>query len=95
MNSLNNGNEIGSNIIQAKLWNEKCALRDDEPGSKRLPLILYFDDYETNNPLGSHKGISKCGAVYAKLPSLPPEYQAKIENLFLFILFNTLYRTVF
>lgn len=43
--------------------------------------------------MGSHKGVSKCGALYAVLPALPPELHSKIKNIFLFILFNTLDRT--
>lgn len=32
--------------------------------NKFLLLILFFDNYEPNNPQGSHIGVSKCGAVY-------------------------------
>lgn len=53
---------------------------------------MFFDEYETNNPLGSHRGIQKCGALYVKIPCLPPAYQSKITNIFLFGLFNTLDR---
>lgn len=41
------------------------------------------------------KGISKCGAVYLSIPCLPPRLASKINNIFLFILFNTLDRKVF
>ncbi|KYN00712.1 hypothetical protein ALC62_08504 [Cyphomyrmex costatus] len=64
-------------------------------GKTVFPLFLYFDDYETNNPLGSHKGISKCGAVYLCIPCLPPKLISKINNIFLFVLFNSLDRKVF
>lgn len=64
------------------------------PGKIVLPGIIYFEDYETNNPLGSHKGISKCGVIYFSVPVLPPEIQSKIENIFLFALFNTTYRSL-
>jgi len=37
----------------------------------RFPLILHFDDYEPNNPLGSHAGRGKCGAVHLWIPCLP------------------------
>lgn len=52
-------------------------------------LILFFDEYETNNPLGSHWGIQKCGAPYLKIPTLPPNFQSKVQNVFLFGLLNT------
>ena len=37
-----------------------------------LPMFLYQDDFETNNPLGSHRGIGKVGAVYVVHPCLHP-----------------------
>ncbi|KAJ8673109.1 hypothetical protein QAD02_004370 [Eretmocerus hayati] len=81
-----------SNVVQGSIWESyfsisSCLLV--------MPLLIYFDDYENNNPIGSHRGLNKCGAVYASIPCLPPEYQAKIENIFLFLLFNTLDRAVY
>lgn len=92
MNSLYENREIISNFIQGSLWGNICSDFDEKIV---LPLILYFDDYETNNPLGSHRGISKCGAIYISIPCLPPKMQAKLENIFLFVLFNTLDRSFF
>lgn len=60
-----------------------------------FPLFLYFDEFEPNNPLGSHRGIAKCGAVNVSIPCLPPEFQSKLDNIFLFSLFNTLDREKF
>ena len=85
--SLNSCNQVISNIIQTSFWKRKIA----HFGNKIVfPLLMYFDDYENNNPLSSHKGVSKCGAVYVSIPCLPPEFQSKIENIVLFILFNIL-----
>lgn len=49
-----------------------------------LPLILFFDDVEINNPLGTRKGINKIGAVYCSLPCIPQEYSSLLEHIFLF-----------
>ena len=57
--------------------------------------MVYSDEYENNNPLGSHKGLSKCLGIYAQIPCLPPEYIAKVENIFLFILLNSLDYKIF
>lgn len=35
-----------------------------------LSLLLYQDDFETNNPLGSQKGV-KIGSVYTVVSCLP------------------------
>lgn len=64
-------------------------------GIKLLFLLIFFYDYETNNPLGSHKGKGKCGALYGVISILPPEYQSKLENNFLFMLLNTRERSIF
>ena len=92
LNSLDSQKEIITNIYQSPHWKEKSAFYSNKIC---LPLLMFFDDYENNNALGSHKGISKCGAVYLSIPCLPPDFQSKIENIFLFILFNTLDRSVF
>ncbi|XP_044011924.1 uncharacterized protein LOC122854951 isoform X1 [Aphidius gifuensis] len=83
---------INSNFIQGNLW-QKIVSHDEN--KLILPLFFYYDDYENDNPLGSHRGVSKCGAIYVSLPCLPPRYQAKLENIFLFVLFNTVDRKYF
>lgn len=89
LNDLQKHSTLVTNIVKGSLWKEKIK---NYPNKTVFPIILYFDDYETNNPLGSHKGVAKCGAVYLDLPILPPEYQSKLENLFLFIIFKTDHR---
>lgn len=82
--------------ISFKVHGGKTELLDLNYEDKIVfPLILNYDDYEPNNALGSHKGISKCGAVYLSIPVLLPAFQSKLENIFLFVLFNTLDRQVF
>lgn len=73
------------NVVQCEAWKQKEALFDD---SLRLSLSLYQDEYETNNPLGSHKGIGKLGAVYCFPSCLPLALQSKVENIFLLTLFR-------
>lgn len=92
VNALNSNNSIISNFIQGTLWRNISTQFEEKIV---FPLFLYFDDFENNNPLGSHKGISKCGAAYLSIPCLPPHLVSKVNNIFLFILFNTLDRKVF
>uniref|UniRef100_A0A0C9RNU9 ZNF687 protein n=1 Tax=Fopius arisanus TaxID=64838 RepID=A0A0C9RNU9_9HYME len=89
LNMLRADNCIISNFVQGQLWRELSSQDGDRIV---LPLIIYSDDYENNNVLGSHKGISKCCAVYAYIPCLPPRFVSKLENILLFVLFNTLDR---
>lgn len=45
-----------SSYIQSEVWKEKCR---NNPGKIVIPFFLYFDEYETANPLGSHAGKKK------------------------------------
>lgn len=60
-----------------------------------LPLILYFDDFESGNALGSHAGQYKLGAVYVSIGTVPPDKQSRLENIFLAQLFYSNDRNVF
>lgn len=48
--------DIVSSLVQCNIWKER---RNNFPSKIILPFLLYFDDYETNNPLGSHAGKTK------------------------------------
>lgn len=54
-----------------------------------MPIFLFFDDYEVGNPLGSHSGIHKLGAVYVSIPCLPPHRQSSLNTIFLTLLFHS------
>ncbi|XP_031358295.1 uncharacterized protein LOC116182914 isoform X1 [Photinus pyralis] len=82
-----NSELVISNIVQTEFWKNK--IKGFESRSLVLPLFVYFDEYESGNPLGSHSGIHKLGAVYFSLPFLPIRYRAKLENIFLCLLFHS------
>ncbi|KYN09486.1 hypothetical protein ALC57_18391 [Trachymyrmex cornetzi] len=66
-------------ITQGTIWKSQEINSDNI----KIPLTLFFDDVEVNNPLGSHKGLSKIGTVYCTISCLPPEYASMLENIFL------------
>lgn len=55
---------------------------------KALKIILYFDEYETVNPLGSKTGKHKLGALYMTLANLPYHINSKLKSIFLVAKFN-------
>lgn len=61
VNRLKSSNHIIPNIVESPFWSEQSSQYGDKIV---FPLLMYFDDYESNNHLGSHKGISKYVAVY-------------------------------
>lgn len=76
---------VTTNFVQSKLWKFLAT-----PSSQTvLPLFLYFDDFETGNPLGAHAGINKMGAVYFSLPFLPPEYRYSLVSIINGLLFHS------
>lgn len=78
--------KIITNIIQGELWKKKYMpnFTDNEIV---LPLYIFVDDLETGNPLGSHAGKNKFGAVYASIACLPPHLSASLSS----IIFSTIY----
>lgn len=54
-----------------------------EGGDFILPMLIYCDDFETVNPLGSRRGIHKLCAFYLSLPCLPRKYQSALSNILL------------
>ncbi|XP_034254729.1 uncharacterized protein LOC117653268 [Thrips palmi] len=93
MEKLEKETNVLANFVQGKLWKEKKALHFKD--KIVFPLFVYYDDLEVNDPLGSHKVVSKLGGTYVTIPCLPPEYQSKLENIFLALLIYSLDRSLF
>lgn len=87
LEELNCADHLISNITQTKYWQNK--IKEFDRTSIVLPLFIYFDEYESGNPLGSHSGIHKLGAIYFSLPFIPPAFRAKLHNIFLTVLFHS------
>lgn len=86
METLKSKSEI-ENIVQTELW--KQHLLHSKDSDIVLPLYIYYDDYETGNPLGSHSGIHKLGAIYSSVACLPPQHQSNLDHIFLVNLFHS------
>lgn len=75
---------IITNIMQGDLWLKKYAKMFSK--TIVLPLYVFYDELEVGNPLGSHAGKNKFGAVYVSLACLPPYIVSRINS----IIFSTL-----
>lgn len=53
-----------------------------------LQIQLFYDDFETANPLGSKRGIHKLGAIYFTLRNFPPVFNSSLVNIHLCALFH-------
>lgn len=76
-----------SNIIQTPFWKNKI-LKNNLKNST-IPILVYFDDFEVGNPLGSYAGIHKLGAVYFSVATFPMIFQSQLENIFLALQFHS------
>lgn len=54
-----------------------------------LQIQLYYDDFETANPLGSKHSIHKLGCLYFILRNLPPKCNSAVMNIHLVSLFHS------
>lgn len=83
---MKSSNKFVYNFMQSQQWREKCK---NLLNKIIFPLFLYFDDFEVNNPLGSHAGNQKLGAIYVSIACLPSELSSSLDNIFLTSLFKT------
>lgn len=67
-----------SSFVQGKYWRN---IQLKYPNKLLIPLNIFFDDFEIDNPLGSHE--KKINGVYYTIGCLPPQYASKLENWFL------------
>lgn len=67
-----------TNFVQGKLWKEKVTQYE---GKIVFPYFLYIDDFEINNPLGSHASFQSIAAIYYNFPLM--NNNAKLSNIFL------------
>ncbi|XP_013413276.1 uncharacterized protein LOC106175700 [Lingula anatina] len=54
-----------------------------------IPLLLYFDECETVNPLGSKRTVHKCGFFYYTLKNIEPKLSCSNANCFLMAVSKT------
>lgn len=55
-----------------------------------LSLLLYIDDFEVCNPLGTSRKKHKITAVYWALANVPPQFRATLKSIYLAVLCKTL-----
>lgn len=65
--TINNEKEMMSqqkyyNFVQGDLWKQKRSSFVDTDNV--IPFFIYYDDFEVNDPLGSHTGNQTIGAFY-------------------------------
>uniref|UniRef100_A0A0C9QPF5 Znf787 protein n=1 Tax=Fopius arisanus TaxID=64838 RepID=A0A0C9QPF5_9HYME len=72
--------------VQGETWKQ---IESKYEGKIVFPLVIIADDFEINNPLGSHKVVNKVCGVYFSLLGIPNQSAGKLENIFLAQLYKT------
>ncbi|KAK0151755.1 hypothetical protein N1851_006855 [Merluccius polli] len=62
--------------ILEKIQETKMAQKDEQ----KLPLLLYIDDLEIANPLGTSQKIYKLSSVYWMLADLPSKFRSALHR---------------
>ena len=55
---------------------------------RNIRLLLYVDECEIANPLGSKAGLHKIGVIYCTILNMPPKFRSSLCNCFLVSLYN-------
>ncbi|XP_066599984.1 uncharacterized protein [Prorops nasuta] len=74
-------------MLDGEMWKN---IENRFPGKIVFPITLYFDDFEINNPLGSHATLNKIGAIYYCISCIPREFSSSLNNIFIAQLHKTL-----
>ncbi|KAK5647312.1 hypothetical protein RI129_002204 [Pyrocoelia pectoralis] len=74
MNKISDGQMYNSNLF---FLNNRDAFQ----------LQLYFDEFESVNPLGSKTGGHKIGAIYMTITNIPNHFNSNLQNIHLVALF--------
>ncbi|XP_055914391.1 uncharacterized protein LOC129947743 isoform X1 [Eupeodes corollae] len=84
MEMLEKSDRIRS-FINGELWKEKVKMY---PNKLLVPYFLYGDDFEINNPLGSHSSVHSVCNFYYSFPCMPIK-ESKLDNVFLAAVIRT------
>lgn len=85
INKLFKEHQMYSNFIHGALWQN--YYKPIYEGRIVIPILIFFDDLESSNALGSHAGGQKFGCVYVFFPTLPPQWRSKLKNVLLTTIF--------
>ena len=72
--------------------NDQGTLRDVKDGTLfqatcgTKSFVLFYDELECGNALGSHKGCQKLGVIYASLRCFEPYMYAELESILPYII---------
>lgn len=93
MSHLDNTTDSGilSNFIHGSMWKKK---KEKFEGKLVIPYLLYADDFEINNPLGSKAGKHTIAATYSQILCLPPDISSSLESIIPLMFFRSIEKKI-
>ncbi|XP_031359486.1 uncharacterized protein LOC116183029 [Photinus pyralis] len=90
-------NQCLENVMHGSAWLNlyKSPFLSNDPLTVVLPLVIFYDDFEISNVLGSHAGIHKLGGLYVSIPALPPHIVSQLNHTFMLSLCHSSDKTQF
>lgn len=76
-----------NHFINGTLWKSKLQHFNKE--DVVIPYHLFIDDTQTNNPLGTHTTNGDQTCAYYSFPTMPNEYNSRLENIFTALVFES------
>lgn len=78
-----------SNFINGSLFRQK----KDKIGDNKIiiPYFIYMDDFEVNNPLGSHASVDSICGIYYSFPTIPQYLLSDLNYIFVAGIIKTKY----
>lgn len=70
------------NFVNGSLWQNIKTKYIQNEYNYVLPLFLYADEFEVNDPQSSHSKVDSICGIYFNFPTLPVEYRSKLCNIF-------------
>lgn len=83
---ISNAGNLDTTMLTDFFDGQLAAQYPDTFGKNFLQILLYCDDFEVANPLGSKRGVHKLLAFYFTLLNLPIKHRSKLENMHLTLL---------
>lgn len=75
--------EFNCEIMCSALHGSKAKRISDAFGTRMIIFLeIFYDEFETTNPLGSKTGVHKIGAFYFVIKNLPPYLNSCLSKIY-------------
>lgn len=93
MTDLENSEDADTyrNFVQGKIWKKKKEMFE---GKLIIPYLIYADDFEINNPLGSKSGKHTIAGTYSQILCLPPDVSSALDTIIPLMYFRTMEKKI-